>query len=167
MKQRTGFRAWFYFRMGWGTYFAFIFAAINTLTVTYFLAIEQAPFLKDIFPSFWFYVSFVSIIGIPLLVFIGYVHFRRSAAYGSEAEVQVESNPYFYKLAPGWQKEVMFPTLNKLIDILVKNNTNEKLTNDDIKELEELKNKMDILIKGGMIGSPRKNTKKTSKKNDV
>ena len=46
------FRAWFYFRNGWGTYFAFIFAAINTLTVTYFLAIEEYPILNSIFPSF-------------------------------------------------------------------------------------------------------------------
>ena len=38
--------------MGWGTYFAFIFAAINTLTVTYYLAIENYPVLKAIFPSF-------------------------------------------------------------------------------------------------------------------
>ena len=33
-------------------YFAFIFAAINTLTVTYFLAIENYPALKAVFPSF-------------------------------------------------------------------------------------------------------------------
>jgi len=31
MPKHTGFRGWFYFRMGWSTYFAFIFAAINTL----------------------------------------------------------------------------------------------------------------------------------------
>ena len=95
-------------------------------------------------------------IGIPLLVFIGYIHYRRTEAYSSEAEVQVESNPYFYKLAPGWQKDVMFPVLNKLIDVMVKNNSNEKLTNEDLKEIIELQRKMDILLKGEMIGSPRK-----------
>ena len=51
MKQNIGFRAWFYFRAGWTTYFAFIFAAINTLTVTYFLAIENYPSLNNIFPN--------------------------------------------------------------------------------------------------------------------
>ena len=155
--------------MGWATYFAFIFAAINTLTVTYYLAIEQAPILKEVFPSFTIYIIFVSLIGVPLLVFIGYAHFRRTEAYGSEAEVQVESNPYYYKLAPGWQKEVMFPTLNKLIDVLVKNNINEKLTNEDLKEIEELKKKMEILLKGEMIGSPRKLSKKSidEKNSDV
>ena len=52
MKQNIGFRAWFYFRQGWATYFAFIFAAINTLTVTYYLAIENYPFLNNIFPPY-------------------------------------------------------------------------------------------------------------------
>ena len=46
-----GFRAWYYFRMGWGYYFAFLFAAINTLTVTYFLAIEEYPFLNDLYSN--------------------------------------------------------------------------------------------------------------------
>ena len=50
VKNNLSFRGWFYFRMGWATYFAFIFAAINTLTVTYFLAIENYPFLTIIFP---------------------------------------------------------------------------------------------------------------------
>ena len=52
MGKNLGFRAWFYFRNGWSMYFAFMFAAINTLTVTYFLAIERVPFLTTIFPSF-------------------------------------------------------------------------------------------------------------------
>ena len=56
MTQNPFFRAWYYFRMGWSTYFAFIFAAINTLTVTYFLAIENYPQLLEIFPTFLQYV---------------------------------------------------------------------------------------------------------------
>ena len=52
MKGRIVYRSWYYFRTGWATYFAFILAAINTLTVTYYLAIENLPMLKEIFPSF-------------------------------------------------------------------------------------------------------------------
>ena len=51
-KKNLSFRGWYYFRTGWSTYFAFILAAINTLTVTYFLAIENYPSLKLVFPSF-------------------------------------------------------------------------------------------------------------------
>ena len=34
VKNNLGFRSWYYFRTGWSTYFAFILAALNTLTVT-------------------------------------------------------------------------------------------------------------------------------------
>ena len=70
------FRGWYYFRMGWTTYFAFILAAINTLTVTYFLAIEKAPVLQEIFPTFVQYVLIVVSIGMPILIAVGYVHFK-------------------------------------------------------------------------------------------
>ena len=87
MKQSVPFRAWFYFRMGWATYFAFVFAAINTLTVTYFLAIENYPVLQQIFPSFVHYVVIVILIGVPLLILIGYIHFKKSPSYKAEAAV--------------------------------------------------------------------------------
>jgi len=94
VKQNLLFRLWFYFRTGWQTYFAFILAAINTLTVTYFLAIENYPSLKTIFPSFEIYIIVVITIGIPMLVLIGFVHFKRSQSFKSEADVLIESNPY-------------------------------------------------------------------------
>ena len=63
MKKNIGFRGWYYFRTGWSVYLAFIFAAINTLTVTYFLVIENYPILKEIFPSFLHYIVIVSMVG--------------------------------------------------------------------------------------------------------
>ena len=98
MKQKVGFRAWYYFRTGWSTYFAFIFAAINTLVVTYYLAIENIPVLQAIFPSFVSYFLVVMIIGIPILVLAGYIHFRRIPAYSSELDIGVYSNPWFFKI---------------------------------------------------------------------
>ena len=65
-KDNIPFRSWYYFRIGWSTYFAFILAAINTLTVTYFLAIDNYPILKVIFPSFEIYIIIILVIGIPL-----------------------------------------------------------------------------------------------------
>ena len=80
--------------MGWSTYFAFIFAAINTLTVTYFLAIENYPILKEVFPTFVIYVVITTAIGIPLLTFIGYVHYKRTAARRAEVDIGYETNVY-------------------------------------------------------------------------
>ena len=150
------FRAWFYFRQGWGTYFSFVLAAINTLTVTFYLAIEKAPFLKEIFPNFIFYVIFSASIGIPLLIFIGYLHFKKSPSYTSEADVQVESYPYFYKLTPGFDKEVVFPLYMMMTQMMKKISSGEKFTDDELNEIDELQKKIDLLLKGGMVGSYRK-----------
>ncbi len=141
--------------MGWGVYFTFLFAGINTLTVTYYLAIENIPTLKDIFPSFTSYVLVLVIVGIPLLVVVGWIHYRRTAAFGSEAEVQVESNPYYYKAAPGWQKEVVFPAFLQMTEMLLKSSKNEKLTEEDIKKIKDLQEKLNILINGGHVGALR------------
>ena len=94
MKQNLLFRSWFYFRTGWQTYFAFILAAINTLTVTYFLAIDNYPSLQTVFPSFEIYILIIVSIGIPLLILIGFIHFKRSQSFKSEDDVLIESNPY-------------------------------------------------------------------------
>ncbi|MEM3173214.1 MAG: hypothetical protein QXE82_06705 [Candidatus Nitrosotenuis sp.] len=158
-RKNVGFRAWFYFRMGWGTYFAFIFAAINTLTVTYYLAIERVPILKDIFPSFLHYLMIAVTIGIPLLVFIGYMHYKKSAAYSSEADIYSETNPYYYKLPPGWQKEVLFPTNLMILNILIKLINKSELTKEEIDTINDLRDKIDKLSKGGSVGLPTKETK--------
>ena len=133
MKSRLAFRSWYYFRMGWSTYFAFIFAAINTLTVTYFLAIERYPELSAIFPSFPQYVLIITIIGIPLLILVGYVHYKRTLAFRSEVDVVLESNPYQLR-------NVVNNTINvkltlKMYEMLLKLSQNQKLTENEIEEL--------------------------------
>lgn len=150
-KKTLPFRAWFYFRMGWSTYFAFIFAAVNTLVVTYYLAIERIPELKYIFPSFSIYAIIMIVIGIPLLVLFGYVHFKKSQAYSSEADIGVESNPYYFKLPPGHQRDVLVPLQLLLSQMILKIATNEKLTVEEIDKLKDIQKKLDILIKGGSL----------------
>lgn len=152
MKENFGYRVWFYFRVGWSTYFALLFAGINTATVTYYLAIEKVPFLEAFFPSFLHYVAISLMIILPLLVSVGWFHYRRTAAYGSEAEVQLESNPYMYKIPPGWHTEAFFPTLLKMTEYMIKSNNNEKLDDKSIKEIIEINKKLESLIKGGKVG---------------
>ena len=156
--QHRGFRGWYYLRTGWATYFAFIFASVNTLVVTYYLAIEKMPDLVTIFPTFFSYVLILSVIGIPVLIITGYVHFQKSHAYGSEAEIAAEQNPYFYKAAPGWVRDVQWPLFLKFSELLIKLSNNEKLTENELQEITELQKKISILMKGGSIGSPRNRT---------
>ena len=129
------FRAWYYFRMGWSTYFAFILAAVNTLTVTYFLAIENYPSLKSIFPSFEIYISIIISVGVPILISIGYAHFKRTQAFKSEIDVMIESNPYQRRNTVN--TEINLRINLQLIQLLTKLLNNEKL---DPAEYENLKN---------------------------
>lgn len=156
MRKSIGFRFWYYFRQGWSTYFAFIFAAINTLTVTYYLAIEQYPVLQQLFPSFFQYVLVLVAIGIPLLVGIGYSHYKKTAAFSSEVDVLVESNPYHYRVAPGWNQHVVFPLYLLISKMMIKWSKDEKLSEVEIAELKDLQKKIEILIKGGFIKSDGK-----------
>ena len=140
------FRLWFYFRNGWSTYFAFVFAAINTLTVTYFLAIENYPVLNTIFPTFIHYVIITVLIGIPLLVAIGFAHYKRTAAFQAEAEIGFETNPFFRRIL--LNTEIILPLQLKLTELLVKISKNEKLTADEVEEIsktqEQLTKHMDL-----------------------
>ena len=118
MKSNVGFRGWFYFRMGWSTYFAFILAAINTLTVTYFLAIDNYPALKIIFPSFGQYIVIIMVLGIPLLIVVGYAHYKKTMAFKSEIDVLLESNPIVRRNTVNTDVNIRFSL--KLIELILK-----------------------------------------------
>ena len=152
-KKKLAFRAWFYFRQGWGTYFACIIAALNTMVTTYYLAIDKVVELKIIFPSFLVYVAVWIAVGVPLLISIGYIHFKKLPAYSSEVDVNVEANPYCFKLLPGWQKETLFPMYLLLTNMFVKLSNDEKLTDEEITNISKLQNDMKTLIDGGYIGN--------------
>ena len=150
-------RLWFYFRNGYGTYFAFVLAAINTLTVTYYLAIEKWPPLELLFPSFGQYVLIIAAIGIPLLITVGFVHFKRTTAFKSEMDIQIEANHYVYKLPPnGWWQQAFAPLFLMQTKMILKMNNDEKLNEEDLKKLKEIEEKIQFLIEGGMFGSTKK-----------
>ena len=139
MSKYPGFRAWFYFRQGWSVYFAFIFAAINMLTVTYFLAIENYPALKEVFPTFEQYIMITVFIGVPLLVSVGYAHYKKTPSFRAEAAVWIESNPY-----QAWQfvnTEMILGLNQKLTEFIIKLSKDEELKDDQLKELSDLQKK--------------------------
>ena len=131
--ENIGFRSWYYFRMGWGTYFAFIFAAINTLTVTYYLAIERIPTLITIFPTFLQYILIISAIGVPLLIIVGYVHYKRTLAFKSEIDVVMESNPYQRRNIVNIT--LILKSIMETNQLLLKLSKNEKLSGTEIGEI--------------------------------
>ena len=153
--RNVGFRGWFYFRMGWSTYFAFILAALNTLTVTYYLAIDNYPILKQIFPSFELYIIILVSLGVPLLVLVGYVHFKRTAARKAEVDISYETDAY--KARTLVNTEISMQLNLKLITLIMKLSKNEKIPDESYEEIKKLhaelskftidrtfKNKMDL-----------------------
>jgi len=136
VEKNLGFRGWFYFRTGWATYFAFIVAAVNALTVTFFLAIENYPALSIIFPTFVHYIVIVVGVGIPILVLVGYVHFKRSKSYRAEADVLIETNPHIRRILQN--TEVLLPSYLKLTELMLKLSENKKLTDKELEEVSKL-----------------------------
>ena len=140
MEKNLGFRGWFYFRTGWATYFAFVVAAINALTVTFFLAIEKYPLLSVIFPTFFHYVVIVVGVGVPVLILVGYVHFKRSKSFRAEADIQIETSPHIRRMLQN--TEILLPIYLKLTELMVKLSENKKLTDKEFEEVSRLQQEL-------------------------
>ena len=143
MKVPIAFRSWFYFRQGWSVYFAFIFAAINTLVVTYFLAIDSYPILKEIFPTFIVYVTIVVTIGIPILVGVGYMHFKRSPSFRAEAVINFESNPFTRRVLVN--SELTLKLNTKLMELILKISEGEKISKEEILAVSKIQDELEKL----------------------
>ena len=139
------FRCWFYFRIGWSQYFAFIFAAVNTLTVTYFLAIESYPILNVIFPTFFHYVGIMIAVGVPILLLIGYAHFKRTEGFKAEADVSMESNPHMKRILQNSEK--MLELHFQMNEFLLKVSQNEQLTKSELEKIKDIQNQLNEYMK--------------------
>ena len=136
MSKYPGFRAWFYFRTGWSTYFVFILAAINTLTVTYFLAIDNYPVLKTVFPTFEQYAMITVSVGIPLLIVVGYFHFKKTPSYRAEADIWMESNAYLARDVVN--SELTLELDIKIMDLLLKLSSKQEIKEEEMNEMKAL-----------------------------
>jgi|LWDU01.1.fsa_nt_gi hypothetical protein len=141
MSKNKGFRAWFYFRTGWISYFAFLFAAVNSIIVTYYLVIENIPTLKDIFPSLSYYLIWIIIIGIPLITLSGYFYYKKSPQFKTEADIRFESNPYWRRTLIN--SDVTLQTHSKLLESLIKKYSNYEFLTSEIKNISELKEELE------------------------
>ena len=153
MRQNLGFRSWFYFRTGWSMYFAFILSAINTLTVTYYLAVEKVPALVEIFPTFLHYVVIFIGLGFPILVATGYAHYKRTSARKAEVDISVETNPYMIRTLVN--SEYILKLNLSLSNLLLKSQNNQKLTEEEMKEILEIQNELKSFMKERNVSKER------------
>ena len=153
VRRNLGFRSWFYFRTGWGMYFAFILSAVNTLTVTYYLAVEKIPVLEQIFPSFAHYVIIFVAIGVPLLITTGYAHFKRTSARKAEVDISIETNPYMVRVLVNTEFILKLNlTLSKL---LLNLQSNKELSSEELKELSSIQNELNLFMENRTFGKER------------
>jgi len=139
------FRYWFYFRQGWSQYLAYVIGAVNTLTVTYFLAIENYPVLGAVFPSFLHYILIMVAIGFPLLLLLGYLHFKKSEGYKAEANITMESHPHFQRILQNSEK--MLKLHFQMNEFLLKINSDKELTPKDLEKIKDIQDELSDYMK--------------------
>lgn len=150
-------RLWYYFRIGYATYLTFLLGVANTLVVLYYLLIQNVPSLQAVFSHFAVFVAVAVVIGVPLSIGVGWLHLKRSPGFLSEVDIGVEANPYYYKLAPGHQSEVFAPVNLELLRQMRKILKSQNLLSDEEeKRMTELEGKMELLLRGGYVGSPKR-----------
>src|SRR3990172_6587281 len=150
-------RLWFYFRIGYATYLTFLLGAVNTLVVVWYLAIRDIPVVEQVFGHFAPFAIFVTLVGGPLSIAVGWVHYKRSSAYTSELDIQVEANPYNYRLVPGKEAEVFAPLFGEILYLLRRLcQAQNVMSSDEAVAIENLERKLNVLLKGGMAGTPKR-----------
>jgi hypothetical protein len=143
--------------MGYSTYLTFALGYITTLVTVYYLAIKDVPFLLNLFPKFIPFAILGTTIGIPIAVGFGWFHYKRSPAYESEVDIQYEANPYLFKLPPGYNLEVVGPLYLETLSLLKRISDRQGLiTPDEKSRIEGLEKKIQTLVDGGMVGTPRR-----------
>jgi len=101
-------RLWFYFRAGYGFYFVFIISGLNALMIAYFVVLGSVECvdgkttedtgqyicaIRFIFPTFGHFILGAMVIGFPLLISVGYLHYQKNQ-YGTHAHINWTTNPY-------------------------------------------------------------------------
>lgn len=155
--RRYAFRFWYYFRLGYGTYATFLLGYVTTLVTVYYLAIKNIPELLELFPQFTSFAVLATFLGGPVIVLVGWAHLKRSQAYSSELDISYEANPYLYKMYPGYWIEAFTPLYLEIARFLrVISEKEGLLTEEDRARLKEIEVKLEVLIQGGYVGTPRR-----------
>ena len=91
---------------------------------------------------------------IPISIYGGVFHLKKSGAYAADASLATEQNPYIYKAVPGKEEEVFIPlwmltakALAKMLD------QQSNISPEDKKQFEEAIQKAEKLMTGGAVGA--------------
>lgn len=151
-KQRRIFRIVYYLKNGYTTYMMMVLGAINVLTTTYFLAIDEMPVIKEFIPTFEMYVITSVLVAVPVVTIIGYIHFKRLSANSAARSIEVQNNIFNYRFMPGFTADVFGPAYKMILVATLKHACSKKLTENEIREIDTLLERLHHLNEGGTVG---------------
>lgn len=100
--------------------------------------------LKEVFPTFIVYVTIVVTIGIPILVGVGYMHFKRSPSFRAEAVINFESNPFTRRVLVN--SELTLKLNTKLMELILKISQGEKISKEEILAATKIQDELKTLV---------------------
>ena len=152
-KASLPFRLWYYMRTGFSFYLSFALSVFNTIILLQAFVLSRDTPIPAFFKQFYVLVVTGFLLIIPYAILMGWAHLKRMPAYKAEVDLMVESNPYFYKYAPGWQRQVVLPWMKFLANFYLRlQEKKDLLSEEDKKTLKELIGNLEILEKGGTVG---------------
>ncbi len=147
------FRSWFYFRTGYNLYLAFLIGFASNIVVLFKLGVTDNKYLAPLFPSLTAFTIIGLFVAVPIGIFAGLYHMKRTGAFAADASVQIEANPYVYRVVPGKEREVFLPlailTAKGLVQVMDQLKT---VTAEERSEFEKVLAKADSLLKGQDVG---------------
>ena len=131
------FRYWYYFRIGYSTYLTWPISLSSTIIIFWGLWITFSAKLKGILVNIYIFGIAFSVAMVIASIFFGFIHFKRTKAFSSEADIAVESNPWFWK-SIGKEREIFVPAWAIILHALAEG----KLTPEMQVEAKHLEDKL-------------------------
>ena len=142
-------------------YISFPLGFISTVIVVYSLGIKPViesggtlgTFFESVFPHLSNFIIIGALVLIPICIYGGLLHYKKTGAYATDAAVGTEQNPYSYKVVPGKEEEVYLPlyilTAKAVAKIL---SQQQVLTQEEDREFRSTLEKAERLARGETVG---------------
>ena len=92
-------------------------------------------------------------LGVPILIVTGLIHFKKTSARKAEVDISVETNPY--QLRNLVNSEMILLLNMKLARIIFNSEKGEKISEDDLKELKILLEKSEKFLENRTVAKER------------
>lgn len=146
------YRLWFYLRTGLSNYIGLPISAFNMIFLVYLTLININPSISKYMPIFFVTITVIILF---LGIVLGLVHFKKTLAFSAELDILIESNPWYYKVTPGINKEIVIPYfIHSLEGLRRLSDESLDLTQDESELINFLLNEGNDLLKGKVIKDP-------------